>query len=70
MLSWAKTDSHWKEAEAELSTRNVKKMTFYDIVMDYILMDAFEDLESPPASVIAVIQNRWLSKGFKETVIL
>lgn len=70
MLCWAKTDAHWNEAEIELSTRGVKKMTFYDIVMDYILMDAFEDLESPPASVIAVIQNRWLSKGFKETVIL
>lgn len=70
MLCWAKTDAHWNEAENELSTRGVKKMTFYDIVMDYILMDAFEDLESPPGSVIAVIQNRWLSKGFKETVIL
>lgn len=69
MLSWAKTDAHWKEASIELATRGVKKMTFYDIVMDYILMDAFEDLESPPSSVIAVIQNRWLSKGFKETVI-
>lgn len=68
MLSWAKIDSHWKEAEIELSARGVKKMTFYDIVLDYILIDAFEDLESPPTSVIAVIQNRWLSKGFKETV--
>lgn len=70
MLGWAKTDAHWTEAENELSTRGVKKMTFYDVVMDYILMDAFEDLEAPPTSVIAVIQNRWLSKGFKETVIL
>lgn len=32
-------------------------------------MDAFEDLESPPSSVMAVIQNRWLSKGFKETAL-
>ncbi|XP_050438385.1 mitoguardin [Adelges cooleyi] len=69
MLCWAKTDVHWKEAELELSVRGVKKMTFYDIVMDYILMDAFEDLESPPASMVAVIQNRWLSKGFKETAL-
>ncbi|KAL5239253.1 hypothetical protein ACI65C_006663 [Semiaphis heraclei] len=69
MLSWAKTDAHWTEAENELSTRGVKEMTFYDIVMDYVLMDAFEDLEAPPTSVIAVIQNRWLSKGFKETAL-
>lgn len=68
MLCWAKDDTNWIEAETELSIRGVKKMTFYDIVMDYILMDAFEDLEDPPSTVTAVIQNRWLSKGFKETV--
>lgn len=70
MLCWAKIDTNWIEAESELSMRGVKKLTFYDIVMDYILMDAFEDLDTPPTSVMAVIQNRWLSKGFKENVIL
>lgn len=54
--------------EIELSARGVKAMTFYDIVLDYILMDAFEDLDSPPSSVLAVVQNRWLSNGFKESV--
>lgn len=43
-------------------------MSFYDIMLDFILMDAFDDLENPPSSVIAVIQNRWLSNSFKETV--
>lgn len=43
-------------------------MSFYDIVLDFILMDAFEDLESPPSSVLAVLRNRWLSDSFKETV--
>lgn len=32
-------------------------------------MDAFEDLEQPPSSVTAVVQNRWLSDGFKETAL-
>lgn len=31
-------------------------------------MDAFEDLENPPSSVVAVLRNRWLSNSFKETV--
>ena len=31
-------------------------------------MDAFDDLANPPSSVITVVQNRWLSNGFKETV--
>lgn len=69
MLCWVKNESCWNIIDEELSNRGVKKMTFYDIVMDYILMDAFEDLETPPASVVSVIKNRWLSKGFKETVI-
>lgn len=46
----------------------VKCMSFYDIVLDFIVLDAFEDLEAPPSSVTAVVQNRWLSNGFKETV--
>ncbi|EMP34694.1 Protein FAM73B [Chelonia mydas] len=44
-------------------------MNFFDIVLDFILMDAFEDLENPPSSVIAVLRNRWLSDSFKETAL-
>lgn len=43
-------------------------MSFFDIVLDFILMDAFEDLENPPSSVLGVLRNRWLSDSFKETV--
>lgn len=53
---------------AEMEHRGVKALTFYDIVLDFILMDAFEDLTAPPSSVLAVINNRWLSNGFKEGV--
>ena len=43
-------------------------MNFYDIVIDFLMFDAFDDLDNPPSSVTTVIQNRWLSNGFKETV--
>ena len=43
-------------------------MSFYDIVIDFLLFDAFDDLENPPTSVTAILQNRWLTSGFKETV--
>ncbi len=46
----------------------VKELNFFDVVIDFILFDAFDDLESPPSSVTSVVQNRWLSNGFKETV--
>ncbi|PSN51935.1 Mitoguardin [Blattella germanica] len=66
MLDFLQDQSNWVSMEQELSLKGVKSMTFYDVVLDYILMDAFDDLESPPASVTAVVQNRWLSNGFKE----
>lgn len=69
MLNYINDGSNWRELEEELSTNGVKALTFYDVVLDYILMDAFEDLDSPPSSVTAVIQNRWLSNGFKETAL-
>jgi len=43
-------------------------LTFYDIVIDFIFFDAFDDLENPPATLISVMQNRWLTSGFKEMV--
>ena len=68
MLTFLQDEKCWEEMQMELTARGVKAMTFYDIVLDYILMDAFEDLDSPPSSVLAVVQNRWLSNGFKESV--
>lgn len=68
MLIFLQERGCWEDVELELSIKGVKAMTFYDVVMDYILMDAFEDLETPPSSVTAVVQNRWLSNGFKESV--
>ena len=47
----------------------VKRFTLYDVVLDWVLMDAFDDLCNPPSSVLSVVQNRWLSTGLKETAI-
>lgn len=69
MLQYIQDPKNWRDLEEELCARGVKALTFYDVVLDYILMDAFEDLESPPSSVMAVIQNRWLTNGFKETAL-
>lgn len=69
MLIFLQERGCWQDVELELSIKGVKAMTFYDVVMDYILMDAFEDLDTPPSSVTAVVQNRWLSNGFKESAL-
>ncbi|KAF3849389.1 hypothetical protein F7725_015886 [Dissostichus mawsoni] len=68
MLLYTKREETWPVTKLELEGRGVVCMNFFDIVLDFILMDAFEDLESPPSSVVAVLRNRWLSDSFKETV--
>ena len=59
----------WELIGDELATRGVNDLTFYDIVLDFILLDAFEDLENPPSAILAAINNRWISQSFKETAL-
>uniref|UniRef100_A0A7N8YAC4 Mitoguardin 1 n=1 Tax=Mastacembelus armatus TaxID=205130 RepID=A0A7N8YAC4_9TELE len=68
MIFFLEHTEHWDNTEVELATRGVKHLNFYDIVLDFILMDSFEDLENPPISIQNVINNRWLNSSFKETV--
>ncbi|XP_017016288.2 mitoguardin [Drosophila takahashii] len=69
MVNYLHDSSNWPCIQMELEQRNVKAMTFYDICLDFIILDSFKDLDAPPASVTAVVQNRWLSNGFKETAL-
>uniref|UniRef100_A0A3P8X6J5 Mitoguardin 1 n=1 Tax=Cynoglossus semilaevis TaxID=244447 RepID=A0A3P8X6J5_CYNSE len=69
MICFLENTEHWENTEAELASREVKHLNFYDIVLDFILMDSFEDLESPPISIQNVINNRWLNSSFKETAV-
>jgi len=69
MLEFCNDEGVEKQMEEELWSRNVKCINFYDICLDYILIDSFEDLESPPSSVLAVMKNRWLSNSFKESAL-
>ncbi|XP_071980466.1 mitoguardin 2 [Engystomops pustulosus] len=69
MLLYASKEETWPTTQRELEGRGVVSMNFFDIALDFILMDAFEDLENPPSSVIAVLRNRWLSDSFKETAL-
>ncbi|KAL7879509.1 hypothetical protein SRHO_G00017630 [Serrasalmus rhombeus] len=69
MICFLEQMDHWENTEAELATRGVKHLNFYDIVLDFILMDSFEDLENPPISIQNVVNNRWLNSSFKETAV-
>jgi hypothetical protein len=55
--------------QEEISHRNIPFVCFYDLVLDYILLESFDDLESPPSAVTSVANNRWLSSGFRELAL-
>eukprot|EP00063_Salmo_salar_P021976 XP_013996811.1 PREDICTED: protein FAM73A isoform X2 [Salmo salar] len=69
MIVFLEHPEHWENTEVELATRGVKHLNFYDVVLDFILMDSFEDLENPPISIQNVVNNRWLNSSFKETAV-
>ena len=52
----------------ELTARGVQCINFYDVLIDFILLDAFEEVQKPPSSIKAILQNRWISASFRETV--
>eukprot|EP00124_Ichthyophonus_hoferi_P001704 Ihof_evm10s96 gene=Ihof_evmTU10s96 len=53
----------------ELKCRRVVQGGFYDVALDYALMDSFSDLESPPAFVIAIMENKWLPLAMKNAAL-
>jgi len=43
-------------------------MSFYDVALDFILLDSFDDIANPPTAVSTVMQNKWLTDGMKQSV--
>ena len=56
-----------EEMFLELSPRRVRHFNFYDVILDYMILDAFQDLSNPPPTITSVLKNRWLTVSFKET---
>lgn len=46
----------------------VVDVSFYDVALDFILLDSFDDIVNPPAAITAVMQNRWLTSSMKQSV--
>eukprot|EP01134_Creolimax_fragrantissima_P000990 CFRG0990T1 len=53
----------------ELKHRHVADSSFYDIVLDFIILDAFDDLENPPNTVMSVLKSNWLPTSMKEATV-
>lgn len=64
------TDSDNKDKIAtEIAHRKIPSASFYDLVIDYMILESFDDLDNPPSAVTSVANNRWLSSGFRELAL-
>ena len=43
-------------------------MNVYDIAFDFILLDAFDDIDHPPSAIVTVLSNTWITAGMKRSV--
>lgn len=69
LIKFLDIQENWDIATKELTARNVTHMNVYDIALDFILLDAFGDLEDPPAAIVTVLQNRWITTGMKTAAL-
>lgn len=51
--------------DEEIKFRSIPCLNFYDLVIDYIILDSFEDLDNPPSTIVSIVNNRWFGTGFK-----
>ncbi|VDN59248.1 unnamed protein product [Dracunculus medinensis] len=64
------TNKHNSEIiEKELQMRGVFELGFWDVVLDFVLIDSLEDLSHPPSAVLAVTRNMFLSQSVKESTL-
>lgn len=69
MLSYISEEGNLKSIANEVATRKIPSTSFYDLVLDYMVLESFDDLENPPSAVTSVANNRWLSSGFRELAL-
>lgn len=69
LVDYTSSAENWKQIKDELTDRGLIDLSFYDVVLDFVLLDAFDDLATPPYSVATAVQNRWLSARIKETAL-
>lgn len=68
-LDYAQNDDYVATTEMELEPRKIAMVSFYDIVLDYMLLESFDDIENPPSAVKSIISNNWLSASFREIAL-
>uniref|UniRef100_F1L2L8 Protein FAM73B n=1 Tax=Ascaris suum TaxID=6253 RepID=F1L2L8_ASCSU len=69
MIQFLMDERNLRTVEEELKQRRVPELGFWDVMVDFVLIDSFEDLSRPPSAVLAVTRNMFLSQSMKESTL-
>uniref|UniRef100_A0A1I7XW57 Exocyst subunit Exo70 family protein n=1 Tax=Heterorhabditis bacteriophora TaxID=37862 RepID=A0A1I7XW57_HETBA len=69
LMEFFNDEANLKQMEEELASRGVVHFGFWDVVLDFILLDSFEDMKAPPSAIYSVTKNYFLSNSMKYSTI-
>ena len=67
ILDFVADEANHEDIQAEISLRKIPVLSFYDLVVDYIILESLDDLENPPAVVSSIVSNTWVSSKFRQS---
>lgn len=67
LLSYVADEANHADIEREIAVRKIPMLSFYDLAIDYIILESLDDLENPPAVVSSIVSNKWVSAKFRQS---
>jgi len=65
LIDFCSDPENWELIEEEL-LQKVVEVNFYDVVIDYIMMGAFEKINNLPTAVLRILGSRFITEVLKE----
>ncbi|KAI1724390.1 mitoguardin domain-containing protein [Ditylenchus destructor] len=69
MMQFLSKEENHLIIEQEMRFRKVEQINLWDVLFDFVILDAFDDLKKPPSAVVALVKNSWFSKSMKESTL-
>lgn len=66
LLEFVSDENNHDRIASEISERRIPELSFYDLVIDYIILESLDDLDSPPEIVKSIVSNKWVTSRFRQ----
>uniref|UniRef100_A0AC34F388 Uncharacterized protein n=1 Tax=Panagrolaimus sp. ES5 TaxID=591445 RepID=A0AC34F388_9BILA len=69
LMDYLTDSNNYDRTKKELEMRKVEAVNIWDVLLDFVLLDSFDDLRKPPSSMVALFRNNFLSRSLKESTL-